>query len=424
MTEIHIVGTAHVSQQSIDDVRTSIETNNPDVIAIELDSDRFKALIQQIEKQDQDQLVDTDTKNENPDIKSILHGNFTLMLIQWILAYIQRKIGMNVGIEPGSEMKEAIKIAKERNIPIVLIDRNIKITLARFWGSMGIIEKIKLIWVLITSVIGKDDENDDTTDNPKYTINDLTKPDVIELAISEFHKFSPNGAKALIDERDAYLANGIINLEKDDTYKSAVVVVGAGHVPGITKYRQNPQTLPPISDLNKKPSHIPILKIIGYLFIILFASITIAMIFAGKTETLFWVIIWWIILHTVFAGIATIIARGHPISILVASSVSWLTSLVPFISCGIVTGLVEAKLRSTTFNDLKSIAKANSFSDLNAIPLFKILLVAVISNLGSSLGSITFIIFITPILGINIDTLKDILWTGYANFGEYIVGPF
>ncbi|HJJ56085.1 MAG TPA: TraB/GumN family protein [Methanocorpusculum sp.] len=424
MTEIHIVGTAHVSQQSIDDVRTSIETNNPDVIAIELDSDRFKALIQQIEKQDQDQLVDTDTKNENPDVKNILHGNFTLMLIQWILAYIQRKIGMNVGIEPGSEMKEAIKIAKERNIPIVLIDRNIKITLARFWGSMGIIEKIKLIWVLITSVIGKDDENDDTTDNPKYTINDLTKPDVIELAISEFHKFSPNGAKALIDERDAYLANGIINLERDDTYKSAVVVVGAGHVPGITKYRQNPQTLPPISDLNRKPSHIPILKIIGYLFIILFASITIAMIFAGKTETLFWVIIWWIILHTVFAGIATIIARGHPISILVASSVSWLTSLVPFISCGIVTGLVEAKLRPPTFNDIKSIAKANSFSDLNAIPLFKILLVAVISNLGSSLGSITFIIFITPILGINIDTLKDILWTGYANFGEYIVGLF
>ncbi|HJJ53681.1 MAG TPA: TraB/GumN family protein, partial [Methanocorpusculum sp.] len=213
MTEIHIVGTAHVSQKSIDEVHEAVDRVNPDVIAIELDPGRFKALklqMREAEELEQGILPNDTIKPVAPEVKDLLKGNFTLMLVQWILAYVQRKIGMNVGIEPGAEMKAAIKIAEERNITIVLIDRNINTTLARFWGNMRFLEKIKLVWILIQSIAGTDDQ---TECIDAEMVDSLTNPDMIELALSEFEKFSPTGAKALITERDAYLAHGIINLE-------------------------------------------------------------------------------------------------------------------------------------------------------------------------------------------------------------------
>ena len=220
MTEIHIVGTAHVSQKSIDEVREAVDTINPDVIAIELDPGRFAALKQQMKEAEDaaNGAAPTPETHESPEIRDLLKGNFTLMLVQWILAYVQRKIGMNVGIEPGAEMKEAIRLAEERGIRLVLIDRDIRITLARFWGGMKILEKIKLIWALMQSIFAADDEDDKAADGiDKVAIDELTNPDIIEMALEEFHKFSPNGAKALIDERDAYLAHGVINLENGKT---------------------------------------------------------------------------------------------------------------------------------------------------------------------------------------------------------------
>ena len=109
-----------------------------------------------------------------PEVKSILSGNFMVMIVQWLLAYVQRKIGLNVGVEPGAEMKEAIRLAEERGIRLMLIDRDINITLARFWGNMRFVEKVKLIWVLLRSVSGKDDETDEAL--PPYDLNDSCRP--------------------------------------------------------------------------------------------------------------------------------------------------------------------------------------------------------------------------------------------------------
>ena len=316
MTEIHIVGTAHVSQKSIDEVREAVDTINPDVIAIELDPGRFAALNQHMKeaKDAADRPAPTPETNESPEIRDLLKGNFTLMLVQWILAYVQRKIGMNVGIEPGAEMKEAIRLAEERGIRLVFSDRDIRSTLAWFWGGMKILEKSKLIWALMQSIFAADDEDDKAADGiDKVAIDELTNPDIIEMALEEFHKFSPNGAKALIDERDAYLAHGVINLEKSP-YERAVVVVGAGHVPGITKYRENPSTLPPMAELLAKPKHYPWGKIIGGLFVAMFAVIIIAIAFSGATDLLGWAIIYWVLLHALFAGVATLLVRGHPFS--------------------------------------------------------------------------------------------------------------
>ena len=421
MTEIHIVGTAHVSQKSIDEVRETVETVDPDVIAIELDPGRFAALKQQMrEARDAELGIEPEktSKPVIPEVKTLLKGNFTLMLVQWILAYVQRKIGMNVGIEPGAEMKEAIKIAEEKNIKILLIDRDIRITLARFWGNMKILEKIKLLWALIRSVTGAESEADDID---SVTVDSLTNPDMIELALEEFHTFSPTGATALITERDAYLAHGIINLEHS-SFERAVIVVGAGHLPGINRFRDNPSTLPSMKSLNELPKKYPWGKIIGSVFIAMFAVIILAIAFSGATDLLIWAIIYWVVLNGVFAGVATLLVRGHPLSAATAAGLAWMTSLNPFLACGWFAAIVEAKMRPPSSGDFKAISKAETIGEMFSVPLFKILIVAAAANIGSMIATFAFFIFLTPLLGVNLEMMTNILMTGLTNLWAFLTG--
>ena len=416
MTEIHIVGTAHVSQKSIDEVYWTVEEVNPDVIAVELDAGRAATLKQQMREAE---TGIAEEPKEAPEVKSLLKGNFTLMLVQWILAYVQRKIGLNVGVEPGSEMKAAMKIAEERNIPLLLIDRDIRITIGRFWGCMKFTEKAKLIWALLKSVfeIGDDEEIDGVT------VDQMTNPDVIEMALDEFHKFSPGGAHALIDERDAYLAHGVIGLE-NSPFERAVIVLGAGHVPGITRFREDPSTLPPMKDLVSMPKKFPWGKTVGVLVIILFAVIILAIAFSGATDLLIWAIIWWVLINGVLAGAATLIARGHPFAAATAAGLAWMTSLNPFLACGWFAAIVQAKFQPPHATDFKAIGKANSIREMFSIPLFKIILVAAAANIGSILGTICFFIFLTPLLGVDVDMMKEILITGFTNLWHLIISPF
>ncbi len=421
MTEVHIVGTAHVSQKSIDEVRETVDAVNPDVIAIELDPGRFTALKQQMKEAKDLELgilSNDEVKQVAPEVKNLLKGNFTLMLVQWILAYVQRKIGMNVGVEPGAEMKEAIKIAEERNIRILLIDRNINTTLARFWGNMKFLEKIKLVWILISSMVGTDDETEGIDTD---MVESLTNPDMIELALAEFQKFSPTGANALITERDAYLTHGIINLEHS-SFERAVVVVGAGHIPGITRFRENPKTLPSMKSLNALPKKYPWGKIIGSVFVAMFAVIILAIAFSGATDLLIWAIIYWVVLNGLFAGVATLLVRGHPLSAATAAGLAWMTSLNPFLACGWFAAIVEARMRPPSAEDFEASAKAETIRDMFSVPLFKILIVAAAANIGSTIATFAFFIFLTPLLGVNLEMMTEILTTGFANLWAFLTG--
>lgn len=225
MAEIRIIGTAHVSQKSVDEVREAVEEFPPDIIAVELDPARFGALKKSMAEPSVSDVIET--------------GNFTQLLVQWTLSYLQRKIGMDVGVEPGAEMKAVIALAMERHLGIGLIDRDIRITLARFWKSMLLWEKLKMFYALSVSVAGLDGEEID--------IESLKQEDVIALALTEFRKFSPNGARALIDERDAYLAHQLRAL--DIRGGKVLAVIGAEHVKGVQRYMNDPITLPPLSGL-------------------------------------------------------------------------------------------------------------------------------------------------------------------------------
>ncbi|HWQ66522.1 MAG TPA: TraB/GumN family protein [Methanospirillum sp.] len=400
MGEIRIIGTAHVSQKSVDEVRAAIEEWNPDLVAIELDQGRYLGLKQQ---------------QENPDIEDILHGkNFNQHLIQWVLAYIQRKIGMDVGVEPGAEMKAAIAEAEGRGIQLALIDRDIRMTLHRFWSSMSVFEKIKMFYALAGSLIVAEERSD------LINIDDLTKEDFVTVAMEEFHKFSPRGAYALITERDAYMCHNLIKLR--DEHERVLAVVGAGHRNGMEKFLADPSTLPPVADLIATIKTRPWGKIIAALVMGIFALIILAIIFSGVgTDVLLLALLYWVVIHGIPTMVCTLLAGGHPLSAVTGFLVSPISALHPLIAAGWFSAIVEAKIRKPKPSDVKKIFSAESFAEMRKIPLFKVVLVAALANVGSSIGTFAYFIVIFPILGIDPNVLMA---DGFSNMWHAITNLF
>jgi len=394
MSEIRLVGTAHVSQKSIDQVRAAIEEFQPDVIAVELDPGRYAAL-----------------RNEGPEpsVSDVLKGgNFSQVLVQWLLAYLQRRIGMDVGVQPGAEMLAAIDLAEEKGIPLALADRDIRITLSRFWKMMPIWEKCKLLGALAGSLVGLGGDEID--------VDKLTEKDVITAAIEEFHRFAPRGATALIDERDAYLARSLLNLSTG--HERVLGVVGAGHVNGITTYFRDPSTLPPPESLLAEPKTLPWAKILGGLVIFLFSFLLILIALSGVgLDVLLLALVYWLLINGVLSAAFTLLAGGHPLSALTAFAVSWLTSLNPLMAAGWFAAITEAKVRKPTANDFHAIAEAESFTEMRKVPLFRVILVAALANVGSTLGTIAYFVFIFPMLGID---PRVVLMQGLTNLGAFL----
>ncbi|WP_298669384.1 TraB/GumN family protein [uncultured Methanofollis sp.] len=394
MGEIRLVGTAHVSEKSVEEVRAAIEEFAPDIVGVELDAGRYAAL----RKEQAPPKVDDILKS----------GNFSQLLFQWTLAYLQRKIGMDVGVEPGAEMVAAIEEVETRGLPLALIDRDIRLTLTRFWQGMTLWEKMKMVYALAVSLGGTDDQELD--------IDALTRQDVVAVALEEFRKFSPNGARALIDERDAYLARRLINLSQ--RYDRVMAVIGAGHVQGVGRYLAAPNLLPSDAELTAAPKKYPWGKILGGIVVMIFALLIISIAFSGVgTSVLVWAILYWVLIHGVLAAVFTLVAGGHPLSAATAFAVAWATSLNPLVAAGWFAALVEAKIRKPSAADFHKIMDSETFSEMRKVPIFRVVLVAALANVGSTIGTISYFVFISPILGIDPTV---IIPQGFANFIDWL----
>jgi len=393
--ELRIVGTAHVSEKSIQEVREAIGEFSPDVVAVELDNARYAA----IKKQARD-----------PSVKEVLEArNFTQLLVQWILAYLQRRIGLDMGVEPGAEMKAAIFAAEERRIPVALVDRDIGITLRRFWKSLTLFEKAKMLYALALSMASVDSEEID--------VEELKKQDMVTLAMEEFRKFSPNGARALIDERDAYIAHNLVALKKQ--HPRVLAVLGAGHVKGVSAFLDAPETIPPIDTLVTDLKSRPWGLIFGFAVTVLFVLLLLALYFSGVgMEVLLMALVYWVLVHGVLTAAFTLAARGHPLSALTGFGVSWFTALNPLIAAGWFAAIVEARIRKPAPADFRKIFEAESFSAMMQVPLFRVVMVAALANLGSTLGTILYFMFIFPFLGIDPGLL---ITQGFSNMGSFLV---
>jgi pheromone shutdown-related protein TraB len=233
--------------------------------------------------------------------------------------------------------------------------------------------------------------------------------------MDEFRQFSPNGARALIDERDAYIAHNLVRL-KEEKEGRILAVIGAGHVQGINRYLENPGSLPSYESLTREPKSFPWGMAFGVFITLLFVLLLACIAFSGVgLNVLLYAFLFWVIIHGVLAAVATLAVGGHPYTVLACFGVAWMTSLNPLLHVGWIAAFVEAKVRKPPVSDFRRIYKAESIKEMIRIPLFKVVLIAAVANLGSLLGTILYFIFLFPVLGVDpvmvISTGMHNMWT-------------
>lgn len=361
--EIYLLGTAHISKQSILDVQSTIQAVKPDTVCVELCPSRYQAMMHKQAWQELDIF------------KIIKEKKALYVLVQLIMSGLYHKIGKKLGVQPGAEMLEAVQQAHKLGAELVLADREVNITLKRVWGFLSWWQKMKLIFQLLTSLILSEEVTE-------KDIEEMKDKDQLEVVMSEVAEKFPEVKERLIDERDTYLAQKI----RSASGKKIVAVVGAGHLPGIVKKINQKHHLAPLEELPPKGLGIKIIK--WTIPALIIGLITLGFFF-GKHDYS-WQSIWiWVMVNGTLSALGVALALAHPLTIVVTFLAAPLTSLNPAIAAGWVAGLVQAWLKKPTVADLEDLPNAlSSFKGFWLNPLCRILLVVALANVGSSLGTL------------------------------------
>lgn len=359
--EIILIGTAHVSKHSAEQVKEVIEFERPDAVCIELDAQRYQS------------IIDVDRWRKMDIFKIIKDKKATFLLINLVIASFQKRLAKQFGIKPGQEMIQGIESANEIGATIVLADRDIQITFSRIWHGIGLWGKLKLIMQILLSILSDESLTEIELEN-------LKSQDMLNAMLNDFTKSFPRLKVPLIDERDQYLAQKI----KESPGKKIVAVLGAAHIPGIQVEIQKEHDLtvlvqrPAASILPKLIAWtipIVIVSMIGYTFVVNFS--------AGVQQTLSWVL--W---NGLLSALGAMIAFGHPLSILTAFAAAPLSSLSPLLAAGWFVGIVEAYIRKPSVADFENLSEdVFSLKGLWKNKVTRILLIVTLSNLGSTLGT-------------------------------------
>jgi len=359
--DVYLVGTAHLSKESVEDVRSTVEQTQPKAICVELCKARHQAMTQ------------ADNWSKMNIFKVLRQKKAVFLLAQLIMTSFYRRLGEKLGVQPGAEMLEGINMAEKTGAELVLADRDIEITLKRVWGYLGLWNKLKLMTQLLLGIFTHEEIDTDMIEN-------LKKKDQLEAVMEEFAGKFPEIKRRLIDERDTYLSQKI----RTAPGQTVVAVVGAGHVNGIKAQIGEDHCLDELMELPRKSVWPKIIKW-GVPVAIL------ALIFWGFTKGKahgFENIYIWILVNGVLSALGAAIAAAHPVTILSAFLAAPLTSLNPFFAAGWVAGIVQAVIKKPKVSDLEDLPDAiTTVKGFWTNPVTRILLVVALANVGSVVGT-------------------------------------
>ena len=361
---LRILGTAHVSSESVELVRNQIEEWGPDLVAVELCPSRMAALTEP-ESLDSEDLL-----------KIIKEGRSAMILLQSALAAQQRRMGISSGEKPGAELLAAVNAAEESDIPVEMIDRDVVITLRRAWRKMGMIEK----WRILNALLWEEDDEEVSIDEV------LGNSDLLSSMMEEAREVAPRAGEVLIDERDAFLAGRIQQIRGKG---KVLAVIGAGHLSGVVQNLGEPamETTSKLAELSEEPpkSVWPI-ALMAAIPVFLLGAVG-WMAYNGEMEELKQTAQTWLVLNALLAGLGVLIARGHPLSILVGAVASPITSLNPTLAAGWFAGYTQLKVASPTGKDAQDFLKLDETSLFWKNRVGRVLLVTALGNVGSMVGA-------------------------------------
>ena len=372
---LYLIGTAHVSGDSVKFVEECINEFDPDTVAVELDKNRMDVLKNR-------------RKYEETDIIDIFKKKKVLFFtVQLIMSGYQKKIAEKTGSAPGSEFKKAIELAEEKDLKLVNADRDISVTLKRTINAMTFKEKVKFF----TGMLFGDDKDVD-----EKAIEELKKGDMLMQIIGEMQDEFPSLKRTILDERDRYLAANIAQNLGEKT----VAVVGAAHVPGILRrLREEKPEKDNLDDINFVPKGSKITKMIPWIIPVLIIGMFIYGFFNGNAPDTLEAAIWWIVINGTLSALGCALALGHPLTILTGFIAAPITSLNPTIGAGIVTGLVQLYLVKPRVIDLETVSQdTTKLKGWWKNKLSRALLVSLFSSIGSSIGTFAALPFLMKLL--------------------------
>jgi pheromone shutdown-related protein TraB len=377
--EFILVGTAHVSSRSVEEVREVILAEKPDRVCVEIDETRFNSLIKKQSWQ-------------NLNIGQVLRERKGfLLLANLVLSSFQRRLGLEMGVSPGEEMLTAVKICEEQGIAFSLCDRDIQVTLRRAWSRSSFWGKNKMLAAMLSSIFTR--EKLDAEE-----IEKLKAKSTFQNMMDELASFLPSVKEVLIDERDRYLATRIFKAAGN----KIVAVIGAGHVEGIIESLKGlyAGTLDnDTSSLETIPPRKKISRALPYLVPAIILGLIVAGFFRSGWQLSLSMMWKWILVNGTLSAIGSLLALAHPITIAAAFIGAPITSLNPTIGVGLLTGIVEATLRKPRVTDFENLPEdLLSFRGFFRNRITHILLVFLFSSIGSSLGTFIGIPYLTSLL--------------------------
>ena len=368
-SEITLIGTAHVSQLSVEMVEEKIATGDYDCVAVELCSPRLENITNQ-------------AWWKNLDIYQIFKKKKAgLLLINLALTAYQKRLAERIGVEAGKEMVRAVELSRENHLRLEVIDRNISTTLHRLVTEVSFWQKMKIVGGLIAGVFVGEEISEEQ-------IEDLKRGDMLHAVVSEFGEELPEIKRVLIDERDEYMVGRLNQISAShDAPKKILALVGAGHLMGMMPSMDLPPDAGHLQELDQKPPPRKTGLYIGWGICVLILSMFVVG-FKQSPELGGQLVATWILLNGGLSALGTALALGHPVSIFAAFIAAPLTSLNPTIGAGMVVGLVESYMRKPKVGDFETLREdITHYSMWWKNRVARLLLIFFFSSFGSMIGT-------------------------------------
>jgi len=370
--ELTLLGTAHVSRSSTEKVRELLQPEPApfDAVAVELCRSRYNALMRP------DDLSRLDL------FAVIRQGRVYMVAASLALSAYQQRLAEQFGIEPGAEQRMAIELADAHGLPVLLIDRDVGVTLRRAARNLGWWKRLNLFSGLLAGMLTREKVTEDE-------IERLKQGDVLETTFAEFAQDRRDLYQPLIEERDRYMAARLTQEQRKHGYRRILAVVGAGHLKGLAAQLDPPPPEPErdIAALEQTPPPTRAWRLLPWAVVAVILSL-----FAygfTRSHALGWNLVWdWVLINGGLSALGAAIAGAHPVTVLGAFCAAPLTSLNPTIGAGMVAGAIELTLRRPSVGDF-----ARLRDDVTSVRgwwrnrVSRVLLVFIFSTLGSAAGT-------------------------------------
>lgn len=368
---VTMLGTAHVSKASADKVQELIATGEYDAVAVELCPSRHKS------------IVDPDAMARMDLFQVIKRGQASMVAASLALGAFQQRMAEQFDIEPGAEMRVAIKDAQQAKLPVVLIDREIGTTLKRIYHNVPWWKRLNLFSGLIASVISKEKVSAEE-------IERLKEGDVLESTFSQFAEDEKDLFNPLISERDEYMSARLIKECQENGYQHVLAVVGAGHMNGMAKQIEEKVITNPdekIAQLDTIPESSNWFKFLPWIIVgLILTGFVIGFMRSPEIGTA--MILDWVLINGGLSALGAAIAFAHPLTIMTAFLAAPLTSLNPTIGAGMVVAATETYLRKPKVADFKKLrSDTTSLKGWWNNQVTRILLIFILSTMGSAIGT-------------------------------------